>query len=255
MPVEDRGGDRQDDRKHATPHGHIASRSGRTVLLCSTNSPKKGVRMASLTWLGHASFLLDSDGGKRIYVDPFLGGPTCPDDEREPERVDVIASRTATATTSATRCALQAQFGCPVVRHGRAEGLARREGRERRTRPRLQQGRHDGGRRRQVHADERVPLELGTRRDVHRRAGRLRDPARGRQRGLLRRRHLRVRRHAADRAPLHSPTWRCCRSATTSRWARTRRRWRSSCSATRAACRATGGRSRCSSADRRSWPS
>jgi len=44
----------------------------------------------SLTWLGHASFRLDSPGGRRIYVDPFLQGPTCPDNEREPERVDLI---------------------------------------------------------------------------------------------------------------------------------------------------------------------
>jgi L-ascorbate metabolism protein UlaG (beta-lactamase superfamily) len=47
---------------------------------------------ASLTWLGHASFRLDSPGGKRIYVDPFLSGnPTCPEAEQSPERVDVIA--------------------------------------------------------------------------------------------------------------------------------------------------------------------
>jgi L-ascorbate metabolism protein UlaG (beta-lactamase superfamily) len=45
-----------------------------------------------LTWLGHASFRLDSPGGKRIYVDPFLNGnPKCPDAEKEPERVDLIA--------------------------------------------------------------------------------------------------------------------------------------------------------------------
>ena len=47
--------------------------------------------MASLTWLGHASFRLDTDDGKRIYVDPWLSGPTCPDAEKEPERADVIA--------------------------------------------------------------------------------------------------------------------------------------------------------------------
>jgi L-ascorbate metabolism protein UlaG (beta-lactamase superfamily) len=45
---------------------------------------------ASLKWLGHGSFRLDSPRGRRIYVDPFLQGPTCPDDEREPERVDLI---------------------------------------------------------------------------------------------------------------------------------------------------------------------
>ncbi len=48
--------------------------------------------MASLTWLGHAAFRLDSDGGKRIYVDPWLtGNPKAPEDEKEPEQVDVIA--------------------------------------------------------------------------------------------------------------------------------------------------------------------
>jgi L-ascorbate metabolism protein UlaG (beta-lactamase superfamily) len=44
-----------------------------------------------LTWLGHASFRFDTPGGKRVYVDPFLGNPKCPDGEKEPERVDVIA--------------------------------------------------------------------------------------------------------------------------------------------------------------------
>ena len=45
-----------------------------------------------VTWLGHASFRLDTPEGKRIYVDPFLtGNPKCPESEQEPERVDVIA--------------------------------------------------------------------------------------------------------------------------------------------------------------------
>ena len=45
-----------------------------------------------LTWLGHASFRFDSPGGKRVYVDPFLNGnPKTPDNEKEPERVDIIA--------------------------------------------------------------------------------------------------------------------------------------------------------------------
>jgi L-ascorbate metabolism protein UlaG (beta-lactamase superfamily) len=45
----------------------------------------------SVTWLGHASFRVDSPGGKRIYVDPWLSNPKCPDSEKEPERVDAIA--------------------------------------------------------------------------------------------------------------------------------------------------------------------
>jgi L-ascorbate metabolism protein UlaG (beta-lactamase superfamily) len=46
----------------------------------------------TLTWLGHASFRLDTASGKRIYVDPFLNGnPKCPENEKTPERVDIIA--------------------------------------------------------------------------------------------------------------------------------------------------------------------
>ena len=48
--------------------------------------------MATLTWLGHAAFRIDSDRGKRIYVDPFLqGNPKTPADEKSPERADIIA--------------------------------------------------------------------------------------------------------------------------------------------------------------------
>jgi len=47
--------------------------------------------LGSLTWLGHGTFMLGSDRGKRIYVDPFLSdNPKTPDDEKEPARVDVI---------------------------------------------------------------------------------------------------------------------------------------------------------------------
>ena len=27
---------------------------------------------STLTWLGHSAFRMDTSGGKRIYVDPFL---------------------------------------------------------------------------------------------------------------------------------------------------------------------------------------
>jgi L-ascorbate metabolism protein UlaG (beta-lactamase superfamily) len=48
--------------------------------------------MAALTWLGHAAFLLESDAGKKIYIDPWLtGNPKTPDELRSPEHVDIIA--------------------------------------------------------------------------------------------------------------------------------------------------------------------
>jgi L-ascorbate metabolism protein UlaG (beta-lactamase superfamily) len=45
----------------------------------------------SLTWLGHGSFRFDTPGGKRVYVDPWLSNPSCPESEREPERMDIVA--------------------------------------------------------------------------------------------------------------------------------------------------------------------
>jgi L-ascorbate metabolism protein UlaG (beta-lactamase superfamily) len=43
-----------------------------------------------VTWLGHAAFRIDSPGGKRLYVDPWLDNPKCPAGEKEPERIDVL---------------------------------------------------------------------------------------------------------------------------------------------------------------------
>ncbi|MDQ3778848.1 MAG: metal-dependent hydrolase [Actinomycetota bacterium] len=45
----------------------------------------------SVTWLGHAAFRIDSPGGKRVYLDPWLSNPSFPEGEPEPERMDVMA--------------------------------------------------------------------------------------------------------------------------------------------------------------------
>lgn len=45
----------------------------------------------TFTWLGHGSYRLDSANGKRIYVDPWLDNPKCPESERQPERCDILA--------------------------------------------------------------------------------------------------------------------------------------------------------------------
>lgn len=48
--------------------------------------------MATLTWLGHSAFRLETDRGKRVYIDPWLtGNPKTPEAEKTPKRVDVIA--------------------------------------------------------------------------------------------------------------------------------------------------------------------
>src|SRR6266516_4075463 len=45
----------------------------------------------SVTWLGHAAFRIDSPNGKRVYVDPWLDNPKCPENEQKPERADIVA--------------------------------------------------------------------------------------------------------------------------------------------------------------------
>ena len=69
-----------------------------------------------LTWLGHASFRLDSPGGKRIYVDPFLtGNPKCPEAELKPMRVDLIALTHGHNDHVGDTLELWKQFKPPVV--------------------------------------------------------------------------------------------------------------------------------------------
>jgi len=48
----------------------------------------KGIK---LTWLGHATFRIETPGGKTIIIDPWImGNPTCPEKEKSMSRVDVM---------------------------------------------------------------------------------------------------------------------------------------------------------------------
>ena len=69
----------------------------------------------ALTWLGHAAFRFDTPGGKRVYVDPFLDNPKCPDSEKEPERVDLIALTHGHDDHLGDTVELAKQFDCPVI--------------------------------------------------------------------------------------------------------------------------------------------
>jgi L-ascorbate metabolism protein UlaG (beta-lactamase superfamily) len=71
---------------------------------------------ASLTWLGHASFRLDTGGGKRVYVDPWFDNPRCPDSERDPDRCDVIAVTHGHSDHAGSVVDLSKKFGpLPIV--------------------------------------------------------------------------------------------------------------------------------------------
>jgi L-ascorbate metabolism protein UlaG (beta-lactamase superfamily) len=48
----------------------------------------KGIK---LTWLGHATFRIETPGGKTIIIDPWImGNPACPAAEKDVEKVDVM---------------------------------------------------------------------------------------------------------------------------------------------------------------------
>jgi len=45
----------------------------------------------SITWLGHAAFIITTPGGKRIVTDPWLdGNPMCPPDRKRIDKADLI---------------------------------------------------------------------------------------------------------------------------------------------------------------------
>jgi L-ascorbate metabolism protein UlaG (beta-lactamase superfamily) len=44
-----------------------------------------------LTWLGHATFRIETPGGKVIYIDPWIAGnPACPEKDKKVEHVDAL---------------------------------------------------------------------------------------------------------------------------------------------------------------------
>jgi L-ascorbate metabolism protein UlaG (beta-lactamase superfamily) len=74
------------------------------------------VAETTLTWLGHASFRIDTADGQRIYIDPFLNGnPKCPEGEQTPERVDVIAVTHGHGDHVGDTVALSQKHGATVV--------------------------------------------------------------------------------------------------------------------------------------------
>src|ERR687891_12654 len=80
----------------ATPHSEVgfhASRSGTPA----SRHREIGGEMAQLpnglqiTWLGHATFLIQTQSGKRILVDPWgMGNPACPDDHKDVGDLDAM---------------------------------------------------------------------------------------------------------------------------------------------------------------------
>lgn len=48
----------------------------------------KGIK---LTWLGHATFRVETPEGKTVYIDPWISGnPSCPDAEKHVKKADLL---------------------------------------------------------------------------------------------------------------------------------------------------------------------
>jgi len=46
----------------------------------------------AITWLGHATIEIQTPGGKRVLLDPWLdGNPACPEDQRTRDACDILA--------------------------------------------------------------------------------------------------------------------------------------------------------------------
>lgn len=48
------------------------------------------MRGNKVTWMGHASFKITTASGKVILIDPWISGPTCPENLKTFDRVDLI---------------------------------------------------------------------------------------------------------------------------------------------------------------------
>jgi L-ascorbate metabolism protein UlaG (beta-lactamase superfamily) len=70
----------------------------------------------SITWLGHATFIITTPGGKRIVTDPWLeGNPSCPADRKRIDHADLILLTHGHSDHSADVVAVSRATGAPVV--------------------------------------------------------------------------------------------------------------------------------------------
>jgi L-ascorbate metabolism protein UlaG (beta-lactamase superfamily) len=85
----------------------------------------------TVTWLGHAAFRLDTPGGKRVYIDPFLNGnPKCPSGETSPERADIVAVTHGHGDHVGDTVAIAKQHGATVVAQVELGGWLGKQGAE-----------------------------------------------------------------------------------------------------------------------------
>jgi L-ascorbate metabolism protein UlaG (beta-lactamase superfamily) len=85
--------------------------------------------LLSITWLGHATFLIMTPGGKRIVTDPWLeGNPRCPPDRRRIDKADLILLSHGHSDHSADVVPVARATNAPVVAIHELAGWLERKG-------------------------------------------------------------------------------------------------------------------------------
>ncbi len=70
----------------------------------------------SITWLGHATFVITTPGGKRIVTDPWLeGNPSCPAGQRRIDKADLILLSHGHSDHSGDIVAVSRATDAPIV--------------------------------------------------------------------------------------------------------------------------------------------
>jgi L-ascorbate metabolism protein UlaG (beta-lactamase superfamily) len=69
-----------------------------------------------LTWFGHATFRLETPGGKRVMIDPWMtGNPKCPESLHDPGDVDLILVSHGHSDHTTDVVRLAKEKGAPVL--------------------------------------------------------------------------------------------------------------------------------------------
>jgi L-ascorbate metabolism protein UlaG (beta-lactamase superfamily) len=70
----------------------------------------------SITWLGHATFIITTPGGKQIVTDPWLeGNPMCPPDRKRIDKADVILLSHGHSDHSGSIAQVSRSTNAPIV--------------------------------------------------------------------------------------------------------------------------------------------
>ena len=83
----------------------------------------------SITWLGHATFIITTPGGRRIVTDPWLeGNPKCPPDRRRIDKADLILLSHGHSDHSADIVPVARATNAPIVAIHELAGWLERKG-------------------------------------------------------------------------------------------------------------------------------